>query len=145
MLGAQDDKNRLRRTYPGEEHSEQGYREIKEAIDRGAYKDIEAATVEALQRCKTETPAKDARGNLLWVWSHENQARALYDWGQRRDYDKVREIFHAAQRHSDNVKNTLSCYSGPEIQTMLDSFGAPPPPPPPPNPDNIYKRIGGSR
>ena len=132
LLATQDDKNRFRRTYPGEEHSEQGYREMSDAIERGAFKSIESATVEALQRCKAETPAKDARTNLVWVWGHENLGRALYEAGKRRNYDQVRQIYHGAQdrtsdrNHADDLKNNLSCYSGPEIQAMLDSFGAPP-------------------
>jgi hypothetical protein len=47
--------------------------------------DIESATKEAIARCKTETPAKDAQFNLEWVWkdSGYGTAWALYEWGQR--------------------------------------------------------------
>jgi hypothetical protein len=44
------------------------------------------------------------------------------------------KIFHNVEKDNADVKNSLSCYSGPEIQQMLDYFvskyGMPPKPEP---------------
>ena len=53
------------------------------------------------------------------------------------DYDKIRQIFSAAQSHRDEIRNGMACYSGPEVHNLIALLGNPGTP----TPADIFRGI----
>jgi len=61
------------------------------------------------------------------LWGHEHKAAALYAAGTRKDYFSDKGVCNMINNteSDDNIKNICAAFSGPQIQSILDSFGSP--------------------
>jgi hypothetical protein len=102
----------------------QGRKEIEDA----SISDIEKATAEALGNCKGRRG--EALTSLSYVWGHEGQGATMQRDANAKNYQGIRNV-HNQFQPDPKVKNLLACFSGPEIQGMVDSFKTQPPSPAP--------------
>jgi hypothetical protein len=123
MLSGEALRNLL---YHGQGRADQATRDnIRDA----SLSDLEKATDEALQMCRWERGK--AFASLSWVWGHEGQGATMQRDADAKNYQGIRNV-HNQFEHDVALKNLLACFSGPEIQQMVDAFKTQPPPPPPP-------------
>jgi hypothetical protein len=101
-------------------HADQA--QAQREISAASIDELENATIDALRTCVRETPGTFT--HFEWVAKHERKWKDIEGAVQHKDFDGVRSIFSNTQAHDDRIRNTLYCYSGPEINQFFQRLGA---------------------
>ena len=112
----------------GEKDVQHGAQQAHYEIESASIANLQDATREALQICKTQDVGLEMKKKLFEIWDSrtgqaqvKEQAYGMYNAAQARHYQDIRNLNFNAQGN-DRFKGRLACFSGSEIQKMIDEF-----------------------
>jgi hypothetical protein len=114
--------------WAGESDVQNGAGQANHDIRIASFPDLERATGEALQSCKAQALGLDIKKKFFEIWDARTgpsqvrfRASGIYEAAKAKRYQEIRSVNFNGQG-DDRIKGLLSCFSGSEIQQIIDEF-----------------------